>query len=192
MKSALSILFLFALVNLTGCASSQPETHYYLLSQGLGEFKKAKPETPTLFLEKITLASHLNQQALVLTHSKHKVKPANYHFWAQPLDQGIGQVLEYEMNQQCACHIRAERRHDSSVNTDLSVTVFIEQIIMNHRGGIELSGVFKFTGKEEKQQRFHLTETLSESGYEAGVAKLQELIKRLAQNIIQKTEIFNS
>lgn len=191
MKIALFFLFLLPLLNLIGCASSQPETHYYLLSHNLGEFKKAKPKTPTLYLEKITLANHLNQQALVLTQSKHKVKPANYHFWAQPLDQGIGQVLEYEINQQCACNIRAERRHDSSSGTDLSITVFIEQVKMNHRGGIELSGVFKLMGEEEKQKRFYLADTLSKSGYEAGVAKLRELIKHLAQDIIQQTEIFN-
>ena len=185
MKRLTPLLFLI----ITACSSSPaPSSHYYLLSRDIGPYQRVDNSADGYFIKTVRLADHLYSKALSLHINHHGVKRANYHFWAQPLDEAIEQVLEYELNQRCACETRSQRRGETKTKDFIVLTIFIDQLSISEQGHVALAGIFELQGKNHGRQRFYLKQTIHSPGFEQAVAAHRRMLTELAKQIIHRTE----
>ena len=175
------ILVTLALV-LTSCSSSVPKTHYYLLSPDMGPYEPVVASRAGYFIETVVLPDHLNQQALTMFSGSHEVQVASYHYWAQPLSQGIAQVAGYELNRRCACEIRSSHQGDRKIAEATNLRLFIDQMSVSDSGKVVLSGMFELDS--EKRQRFYFTEQLQQPGYEQAIAVQRKLLAKMTQQVL--------
>lgn len=168
------------LMLLSACAATPPKTHYYLLSGNLGAYKQQATDHG-FFIESVVLAEHLNQSALQMMLGKHEMQLSSYHFWAEPLDRAVEQVLEYELNQLCACDVRTSRRSEIPPDNYVRLRLTLEQMSIDDGGNVVLAGVYR---AGDQRQRFYIKETQQAPGFAASVALQRELLVRLAQEIV--------
>ena len=89
-----------AALSLAGCTSTPVEEHYYsILLDALSDSRPPSPATSnaTLTLTSIKLPEYLQSRNLVMQVGDNEVVPARRHFWAEPLDESIGQPTDEEM-----------------------------------------------------------------------------------------------
>lgn len=175
------ILVTLALL-LAACSSPAPTTHYYLLSPDMGPYRPVIEQRLGYFIEAVVLPDHLNQQALTMFSGDHQLQVASYHYWAQPLSQGIAQVVGYELNQQCACEIRSFHQSDRKKDGAVNVRLFVDQMSVSNAGKVVLSGMFELDA--EKRQRFYLSEQLQQPGYEQAIVVQRKLLAEMVQQIL--------
>lgn len=183
MKKWLMSVLLMAVALVAGCASKVPTTEYYLLSAGNGPFKAAQSDKPGYFIAPVVLADHLNRTALVMLQGQQQVQLAHYHVWAEPLASGVTQVLEYELNQICACEVTSARQGVTDNQQRQEIRLIIDQMAVNEAGQVTLSGSYVLEG--QPMQRFYLQQTLTENGFEAAVLTQRRLLAQLATHIVQ-------
>ena len=196
MKKWLMFLLVFMVTLVTACASKVPATQYYLLSADSGPFKPVTNHQQSYFIEPVVLADHLNRAALVMLRADNQVQLAHYHLWAEPLASGITQVLEYELNQQCACQVssarqgysfqKASARKNSDEKNNDVIRLMVDQFAVNESGLVTLSG--SYLVGESGMQRFYLQQTLSGNGFAQAVLVQKQLLAQLAAEMTAQTE----
>jgi uncharacterized lipoprotein YmbA len=86
-------------LNLSGCANTQP-SQFYLL-QALSSppaLSETKPFSQALGLGPITFPQYLNRPQIVTKASAHEVELAEFHKWAEPLQENVANVLEENLS----------------------------------------------------------------------------------------------
>ena len=94
-------LVIFSLMNISGCANTQP-THFYLLramdsSKNFASLK-IKTSGVSLGLGPISIPKYLDRPQIVTRVSSHEIDLAEFHKWAAPLKENVSQVLEENLS----------------------------------------------------------------------------------------------
>jgi uncharacterized lipoprotein YmbA len=92
----LSVVCVCAL-NFLGCGSTQP-SHFYLLRALSPANVETKPFSQSLGVGPITFPQYLNRPQIVTMASAHEVELAEFHKWAEPLQENATNVLQENLS----------------------------------------------------------------------------------------------
>ena len=91
----ISVFCVFVL-NILGCGTSQP-SHFYLLRSlspdSVAGLSESKQSNISLGLGPITFPKYLDRPQIVTKASAHEVELADFHKWAEPLNENVSHVL---------------------------------------------------------------------------------------------------
>ena len=177
-----SMLAVFCLlVSACGTMKQAPDTTFYLFdADPLAQQHKATDVR--IKLEKINLPDYLSSNQLVMRKSGHLLIKANYHSWADSLDESIQRALLNDLN---SMHAESEFVVWCSPCDSISVT--IEHFYPSAEGKLLLSGFFEISKSEgeNKLSYFQLEDELILDGYANAVKQMRAQISELAAKINQ-------
>ncbi len=95
-------LAIICLVNVWGCANTQP-THFYLLrameTSSITSALETKQAGLSLGLGPIRVPKYLERPQIVTRISPHEINLAEFHKWGAPLKENVSQVLEENLSE---------------------------------------------------------------------------------------------
>lgn len=174
LKVEFRALLLIALVGLVlvGCQSRPaPEVHYYLLQPSGKALTRG-----VVHVSSIELPAYLKTANLMLSVSDYEIRPAQYHLWSEPLEDGIRRVLEAELGSQ----LKDLDREGPSVQVELDIETFHA----TESGEIVLSGSWRLRGEEAEGHSFSIESSLKADGYPAAVEAHVRVLSVLAKSIV--------
>lgn len=177
-----SILFLSCLF-LAACGTMKqaPDTTYYLFDADPVAQKEKLTET-RIKLENVNLPDYLSGNQLVMRDSGHILIQANYHSWADSLDESIQRALLNDLN-----NINTQSEFVVRCSPCDSISVTIEHFYPSAEGKLLLSGFFEISKHKGKNKLsyFQLVDELSVDGYPNAVKQMRVQISELAAQINQ-------
>ncbi|MFT4732152.1 MAG: putative lipoprotein YmbA [Gammaproteobacteria bacterium] len=176
------ILIVFCVLLMScGITSQAPASTYYLLdAEPLAQ--KQKVTSARIKLEKINIPDYLSTNHLVMRDSGHILIKANYHSWADSLDDSIQRALLNDLN-----NLNEQIEFVGWCIDCNSISVTIEHFYPAADGKLLFSGFFELSSKdhETKLFRFQLVDDLSSDGYANAVKQMREQVGNLAAQINQ-------
>jgi len=176
------ILVVFCLlVSACGTMKQAPDVTYYLFDAD-PVAQKYKATELKIKIEKVTLPDYLSSSELVMRESGHVLIKANYHSWADSLDESIQRALLNDLN-----NMNAESEFVVWCSPCDSISVTIEHFYPSAEGKLLLSGFFEVSKSkgENKLSYFQLVDELSVDGYANAVKQMRAQIAELAAQINQ-------
>jgi uncharacterized lipoprotein YmbA len=171
------------LVLVTACTANPQQANYYLLSDTTDAMSRVSTAQPsvTITLNRLTLASYLNQSALAFLQGSHQLVYANQHLWAERLQDGVQRVLVDDFNQLGVQRL-VLADEPAAGGSDYQLQLQIDQFLPSDAGEVLLSGHYWLMqgGKLLRQQGFAMREPLLEDGYRHSVAVQRQLLSQLA------------
>jgi uncharacterized lipoprotein YmbA len=101
-----AVVFALAAVLMTGCATTEPEPTYYVLT-GLrsGGTRSHPPGAVDVYVRRIEVPAYIAKPGLITVKGGTQVEYADTNLWAEPLDQGLSRAVAEDLNQHS--HLRA-------------------------------------------------------------------------------------
>jgi uncharacterized lipoprotein YmbA len=173
---------------LLACASDPPARTHYLLRAELPDATSQVEAPVVIGVGRVRIAPYLRRPGLVIESDDHQVRPARYHVWAEPLDEGLRRYLRTEISNRLGYSIRADasRRAD----WDYAVDVVIDQLHGTLSGEALLAAGWRISradGRELAAYVLSKSEPLAMDGYQglgnAESALLQKLAARIAESL---------
>ena len=93
----MKILAIVPFVLMLGCSSSPPERHFYLLRGGTTGSGVSSAPAEMVGIGRVTIAAYLDRSAVVVQTGSREIRPASYHEWGEPLDNGVRHYLRSEL-----------------------------------------------------------------------------------------------
>ncbi len=193
--SVIRILFYVVIISiLFACASSNKQVKYYSLTLNNDHHSllttannSANIEQPRVVVGPIHLAKFLRQGGLVVQIGEHEVNTANYHRWAEPLEEAIAKLLVQELNSRSDTYQFARRVGQWNQNATLHLGLEFDKFHATDKAKTVTSGRYWFYEKNnilKMNQTFYVSESLTHDGYLHAVEKLEQGIGRLSDQII--------
>lgn len=183
MQKRHGILVLSLLLSLmsVSCATNTraPEITYYLFdAQPLAQ--KQKKTNSRISVNKVNLPDYLSTNQLVMRDSGHILIKANYHSWADSLDEAMQRALVNDLN-----HLNDDTQFVHRCDACRSVRVTVEHFYPSANGTLLLSGFFEVStpNKAEQLTRFQLLSELDSDGYASAVKQMRIQVSTLAEQI---------
>lgn len=88
-------LAIFPLLLVLGCSSSPPERHFYVLRADDAPASPVPAET--VGIGRVMIAPYLDRAEVVVQIGEREIRPAQYHYWGEPLNSGIRHYLRAEL-----------------------------------------------------------------------------------------------
>ena len=198
------LLGLAAFVGLASCAVTDPTLYYTLgrgaVSSSAAGMTQAKADAPTplrsvagtgavgVGVGPVIMPGYLDRVMIVTRTSADTVSIANFHRWAEPLEDGIARVLTDEI----AARVPTERvvmfPWRGVVARDLQYQVVIVVLLFDGRpgGAVTLDTRWRIISRDGKEllvKRSTVTETATAPGYEAMVAAMTRALVALGGDI---------
>ncbi len=173
-KSVFSVSAIFAVgLLLFGCQSRpSPDVHYYLLQSSVADSGSEGVE-----VSNIKLPAYLQGSSLMLSVSEYEIRPARYHLWSEPLEDGIRRVLEAEI----AWKLKQSNKELGLVQVDLEVDAFHA----TEFGRVILKGTWR-SGEEGAESRaFSIQLKVEADGYPAAVGAHVRALSSLGAEIAE-------
>ena len=146
----------------------------------------------------VNLPGYLNQPNLILKLSNHQIKIANYHFWAEDVDQSIQRILISELSK-----INSAISYTTRCETCKQLAVNIDHFYPTERGEVVLSGSYETINPQNlphnlpqhemtqltmtQTVQFSFTQKLNNGGYDEAVEVMRSLLGELANEIARDT-----
>lgn len=188
MKTIL-MLALLSVISITACTSNNtPKTQYYLLnSPTLALNATVNEQQPAISVTLLELPEYLAQPSLVLQLSDHQLHYSHFHMWAEPLNLGLAQALNQDLNNNkngLSFIVSA----DINANKDADIIIKISAFQATHQSQVLLTGSYTINDKLMSQQmnktnNFSLFVDLDDNGYPHAVEKMRQATSLLAQEI---------
>ena len=179
----MSLLMVFCLF-LSACSttSQAPDITYYLFDAE-PVAQKQKVDKTRVMLNKVRVPDYLSTNQLVMRDSGHILIKANYHSWADSLDEAIQRALLSDLN-----HLNDDKEFVSACNDCVSVTVTVEHFYPSSDGKLLLSGSFEVATEKGQNtiSRFQLLEELHGDGYANAVKQMRQQVAQLAIQINER------
>jgi uncharacterized lipoprotein YmbA len=168
-------------VFLSACSTTKqaPDTTYYLFDAEPVE-QKQKVAKPRVLVNKVKVPDYLSTNQLVMRDSGHILIKANYHSWADSLDEAIQRALLNDLNL-----LNADQEFVIACNDCVSVNVTIDHFYPSSDGKLLLSGSFEVITDNGQStiSRFQLLEELDGDGYANAVKQMRKQVGLLALRI---------
>ena len=91
------ILAIVPFVLMLGCSSSPPERHLYLLRGDTTDSGTSSAPGVLVGIGRVTIPAYLDRAAVVVQTGAREIRPARYHEWGEPLDNGVSHYLRSEL-----------------------------------------------------------------------------------------------
>ena len=168
---------------LVACAGDPPPTHTHYLLRAEPREQTIRVEDPaSIGLRSVEVAPYLRQSGLVLATGGHQVRPARYHQWAEPLDEGLRRFLRAEISSALGREVSADPAQRT--RWDHAVEVSVDQLHGTLSGEAWLIASWRITrgsGAEEVAEfRMARSEPLAQDGYAGLVDAEIRLARQLA------------
>ena len=179
---------------LTGCIGSNDtviqERHYSLLLDALQSpvvSTPTEPATATIAVLPVQIPEYLRSRNLVMQVGDNEVLPARRHFWAEPLEESIRQVLRHDLD--ASLGITAVSRQP---NTDVECHLFVafERFHATDRARVVASGRYRLiTPGGIYEHDFDVSREQRGDGYSAAVSELRRSVASLADEIVSELDL---
>ncbi len=175
------IMYVFAAVLLTACASQPPQsTTTYLLRTEAGATSGTQLADSGIALGNVRVASYLDQPGLVLATGDGTIHAARNHLWAEPLQVSLRRYLATRISAASGRDIAAS----ATPNTKSRIDVTVDQLHGNGSGAAVLVAYWDIgSDTQTRSFRFSEQQPLADSGYHALVQAQEALLQRLAEAI---------
>jgi uncharacterized lipoprotein YmbA len=190
------VLFLIAAaLMLTGCVGVADPTRYYVLSSTAAG-PNGSQRTPAssaatgvaVGVGPVLIPGYLNRAQIVTRSAGDDVEISTYHRWAEPLENGIAQVLANDL----ATQIGSERiavfpwRGGIARVLDYQVAVMILKFEGLPGGQVTLDARWRLVGRDGQElalKRSTMSEPVAGTGYQSLVTGMNRLLGTLAREI---------
>jgi uncharacterized lipoprotein YmbA len=89
----MKILAILPFVLILGCSSAPPERHVYLLRGEISGSGTSPAPAELIGIGRVTIASYLDREAVVVQTGDREIRPARYHLWGESLSSGVRHYL---------------------------------------------------------------------------------------------------
>ncbi|NOR69539.1 MAG: hypothetical protein GQ532_07565 [Methylomarinum sp.] len=185
-----SLLLISVVLGLSACASNTQSIKYYSLGlNGIQDSNDAiQANQVRVVVAPIQLAKFLNQNNMVMQIGEHEIYKANFHRWAEPLDQSISKLLVQKLNNKKSNAYQFVKSNEyMTENSSLHLSLEIDQFHSTDNAQVILSGHYWLHNKEKSfasMKHFSISEQLTRDGYHHSVEKLKGLLGQLANQIV--------
>jgi uncharacterized lipoprotein YmbA len=168
---------------LVACAGDPPPTHTHYLLRAEPREQTARALAPaSIGLRGVEVAPYLRQSGLVLATGGHQVRPARYHQWAEPLEEGLRRFLRAEISNALGREVSADPAQRSRWKH--AVEVKVDQLHGTLSGEAWLIASWHITrgsgAEEAAEYRMARSEPLAQDGYAGLVEAEIRLVRQLA------------
>jgi uncharacterized lipoprotein YmbA len=172
----------------TACGSS-PKTDFYMLSADEGSVAQANiSEGPAIGVWIVILPELLDRSEIVTRENQHKIKMADFSWWASALDKNMTLMVAVQLSQ----HLQSNRVVTSPwptyVKNDYQVTILVSRFDGKLGGEVVLRGLWNILdGEGEKkldEQVFEFKTNTAEATYQAMVEAMSQLTVQLAEQLV--------
>jgi uncharacterized protein len=182
------------LLNILGCGTSQP-SHFYLLRaiSPTSPSGLSAPELSNLSvgLGPVTLPKYLDRPQIVTQSGAHEVELAEFHKWAEPLNENVSHVLTENLSSLLSTDRVLQYPWRSSTPLDYQVVVDFWQFDVTMGGEVVLVARWSLLGSDgqtefitrRSQMIHHPTSQNYESLVEAMSRNLENLSREIAEAI---------
>lgn len=180
------------LLTFPGCGTSQP-SHFYLLRAlspaSVSALSETKPSSLSFGLGPVTLPQYLDRPQIVTKASAHEVDLAEFHKWAEPLNENVSHVLAENLSALLSTDRIQQYPWKSSTPVDYQITVDVLQFDGTMGGEAVLVARWSLLGDDEKTvfttKKTHLTHNPTSQNYEALVEAMSENLEDLSREIAE-------
>ena len=184
------ILLIFLVLFFTACTSSTERVRYYSLtldSKIQAPAKDVIKQKQLIVLEPIRLARFLRQPGLILQRGNNELITANYHRWAEPLDELISKLLLTNLNNKS--EILYFESSDGFINDPgaTRLKLYFDKFHATDHATVIISGRYGFVDADVRTLQFTeflIEETQTHDGYLDTVEKLKKTLDKLASEIL--------
>ena len=192
MKIIKGLFPIFIVLALSACASSGKQVKYYSLTlnseyQSSDHTNRVGTDKHHIVVDPIHLAKFLRQDGLVMQIGEHEIVTANYHRWAEPLEDAISKLLVQELNAKSNSYQFGRMVGQWNQNAILNLRLEFDKFHATDNAQIVASGRYWFYEKNKflgVDQSFDISIGLTRDGYLHAVEKLEQVIGKLSEQII--------
>ena len=185
----LSVVCVCAL-NFLGCGSTEP-SHFYLLRalspDNVSGLSEAKPFSQSLGVGPITFPQYLNRPQIVTKASAHEVELAEFHKWAEPLQENATNVLQENLSALLSTDRIVQYPWKRSNLPDYKLSLEVIQFDGTKSQEAVLKVRWTLMGDEGKsrliEKTSHFTEPVVGPDYEDFVQAMSRTLDSLSQEI---------
>lgn len=191
MKLVYSLFLIVCIAFLTSCTTTTEPAHYYSLSllknnQATTISTRQNQQLPKIAIGPIHLSSFLRQEGLVMQLGEHQLYTANYHLWAEPLEEAINKRLVNQLNQLNKDYHFVLANHHWNNNILFNLRLEFENFHATDSAKIISSGQYWLYDQNKQiklNEKFNISDVLIEDGYLHSVEKLKQSLTKLSQKI---------
>ena len=185
----ISVAFLVVL-NFLGCGTSQP-SHFYLLRAlspaSVSGLSETNPSSMSLGLGPAILPKYLDRPQIVTQASDHEVELADFHKWAEPLNENVSHVLAENLSALLSTDRIVQYPWERSDQPDYQLSLDVIQFDGKKNQEAMLKVRWTLTGNDGNtlilQKTSQFTEILRTAEYEELVEAMSRLLASLSEEI---------
>jgi uncharacterized lipoprotein YmbA len=178
-------------VNFLGCGTSKP-SHFYLLralslasASGLSETKQS---SLLIGLGPVTFPKYLDRPQIVTRASAHEVELAEFHKWAEPLNENVSHVLAENLSALLSTDRIVQYPWKSSINPDYQISLDVIQFDGTKSQEAVLKVRWTLVGEDGEtllvEKTSHFTEPVEGLDYEDFVQAMSRTLDSLSKEIV--------
>lgn len=183
------MLLLFSIV-LSACSSTSELTKFYSLNlhdtiaktTDTGGLSKTK-----VVVNLVNLAQFLKQDKLVMQVGDYEIYFAEYHRWAEPLENEITKLLIEDLNRYSETFQFVRMSRQSNNSSSIQLHIQIDKFHPTDSSKVFLTGdyeIFKQDQSMHINKSFNISESLAADGYLHSVEKLKQLVAVLSDQLV--------
>jgi uncharacterized lipoprotein YmbA len=168
---------------LAACSGQPVQTQYYLLRTDAAQSSRDLKPSQDFAMGEVIIAAYIDQPGLVLETRRGEIRPAVYHQWAEPMYQGVRNLLIIEISQALGEDVLPARARTGETIVDIRV----DQLHGTEDGDALLVAYWwlRRDGKVMDSFQFAERQSLSRDGYGALADAQQSLMVRLSRRIAE-------
>lgn len=160
------------------------EDHYYSLVLEAAE-GRAPTDSSELAVRvdliEVVLPDFLMSRSLARQISSNEVAIARHHYWTEPLDEGVRQVLVWDLSDQLP---KINVTQGPGRDADCTLTVEFDRLHASHDARVLVSGQYTFVNNGHVIRReFNLSEPLQGDGYTNAVSAMRRALALLSEEM---------
>lgn len=177
---------LAAMLLCLGCAASQP-TRFYVLGPTAAPASPAPADKETLVIGvgPIEVPAYLDRPHLVTRHGQNEVALAEFHRWAEPLDQAVARSLTAHLSAILDTPAVFIRPLPPGTNARFNVAVHIRQFDRGPDNTVTLDVQWHLTGGADHTRALVIREPAAGQSCAAQAAAMDRTLAALSRDIAQ-------
>ena len=191
MKVRILLLALTLILTLVtaGCASSPPESKYFLLRTDIKTISPSAENAPAIGWGRVSVASYLDRAGIVVQVADNQVREAQYHLWAEPLNRGIWHYVGAQTSNELGYSLSVNEAQKSQWDSRVDLRVDEFHGTLDGRAHLVASwSVTDLKGQGKvKRYEFSQTQVQVSDGYaslvDAQIKLLDQLAKAIASSL---------